>query len=179
MAQETTPTRVGKSSDFEPGAIALVEINGREIGIIRLQSGELRAVLNYCPHKGAPICKGFIGGVWQSSGPGDLSFDASQDVLVCPWHGFEFSLDFGAGALLEQALALALLSGARSRGRRFRLGLKGRRIALAATLPRIGQTLGLSWQVEGSPWRQPRAFQRRFAPSGSSSNGASGARLAR
>jgi len=24
-----------------------------------------------------------------------LSFDASQDVLVCPWHGFEFSLDSG------------------------------------------------------------------------------------
>ena len=90
MARQATPTRVGKSSDFEPGAIALVEVNGRQIGIVRLRSGELRAVLNHCPHKGAPICKGFIGGVWQSSGPGDLSFDADQDVLVCPWHGFEY-----------------------------------------------------------------------------------------
>lgn len=96
MAQEATPTRVGRSSDFEAGAISLLEVNGREIGIVRLRSGELRAVLNYCPHKGAPVCRGFIGGgVWQSSGPGDLSFDASQEVLVCPWHGFEFSLASG------------------------------------------------------------------------------------
>ena len=175
MPQETTPTRVGKSSDFEPGAIALVEINGREIGIIRLQSGELRAVLNYCPHKGAPICKGFIGGVWQSSGPGDLSFDASQDVLVCPWHGFEFSLDSGRELCWNKRSRLRFYPVTKQRAT-FSSRLEGGRTAL---LSRCGQTLGLSWQVEGSPWRQPRAFQRRFAPSGSSSNGASGARLAR
>lgn len=38
---------------------------------------------------------GIVGGVWESSGPGHLSFDGKRDVLVCPWHGFEFSLNSG------------------------------------------------------------------------------------
>ena len=74
----------------------LIQVAGREIGVIRLSSGRLRAVINRCPHKGAPICRGVIGGVWGwLVGPGQLSFDDGHDVLVCPWHGFEFSLETG------------------------------------------------------------------------------------
>lgn len=74
----------------------LVQVAGREIGVIRLREGQLRAIMNRCPHKAAPICRGKVSGVWESSGPGQLSFDDRRDVLVCPWHGFEFSLETGA-----------------------------------------------------------------------------------
>jgi nitrite reductase (NADH) small subunit len=86
---------VGHASTFKAGVMQLVQVAGREIGIIRLHTGEMRAVMNRCPHKGAPICRGIVGGAWESSGPGELSFDDSRNVLVCPWHGFAFSLTTG------------------------------------------------------------------------------------
>lgn len=95
MARERQEYRVGLSSAFATGVMQLVQVAGREIGVIRLRTGEMRAVMNRCPHKGAPICRGIVGGVWDSSGPGELSFDGRYDVLVCPWHGFEFNLATG------------------------------------------------------------------------------------
>ena len=95
MARETQEHRVGRSSEFTAGVMRLVQVAGREIGVIRLRTGQMRAILNRCPHKGAPICRGILGGVWESPGPGELSFDGRHDVLVCPWHGFEFSLTTG------------------------------------------------------------------------------------
>lgn len=86
---------MGHSSTFVPGVMHVIQLAGRDIGVIRLRNGEMRAVLNRCPHKGAPICRGIVGGLWESSGPGELSFSETNDVLVCPWHGFEFALTTG------------------------------------------------------------------------------------
>jgi nitrite reductase (NADH) small subunit len=95
LARERQQYRVGRSSEYNPGVMQLIRVAGREIGVIRLHSGKMRAVMNRCPHKGAPVCRGIVGGIWESSGPGELSFDGGRDVLVCPWHGFAFSLDTG------------------------------------------------------------------------------------
>jgi 3-phenylpropionate/trans-cinnamate dioxygenase ferredoxin subunit len=95
VAHDRQQHRIGRTSEFPRGVMKLIRVAGREIGVIRLRSGRLRAIMNRCPHKGAPICRGLIGGVWESSGPGQLSFDDRHDVLVCPWHGFEFSLETG------------------------------------------------------------------------------------
>jgi len=96
MSRDKQKIEVGRSSDFEPGAMSVVFVGTREIGVVRLRNGEIRAVLNRCPHKGAPICRGRVVGLWDSTGPGTLSFDGSRDLLVCPWHGFEFDLDDGS-----------------------------------------------------------------------------------
>lgn len=66
-----------------------------EIGIYRLLDGEFKAVLNICPHKGAPICKGTIGGTWPPSAPGTLTFAHDGHILTCPWHGREYDLRTG------------------------------------------------------------------------------------
>jgi nitrite reductase (NADH) small subunit len=95
MAREKLRHKIGRSRDFAVGEMKLVELNGREVGVIRLHNGELRAVMNRCPHKGAPICRGIVGGVWDSTGPGQLTLDEGRDVLVCPWHGFAFDLKTG------------------------------------------------------------------------------------
>jgi len=73
----------------------LMELKGHQIGVIRLGSGELRAIMNRCPHKGAPICRGMLSGVWNWTQSGEVTFERARDVLVCPWHGFEFDLDSG------------------------------------------------------------------------------------
>jgi nitrite reductase/ring-hydroxylating ferredoxin subunit len=108
MRRERQRHNIGKSENFAVGRMKLVRIGAREIGIIRLQSGQLRAVMNRCPHKGAPICQGIIGGVWDSSGPGQLTFEATRHVLVCPWHGFEYDLATGREVCWEGAGSLRM-----------------------------------------------------------------------
>lgn len=92
MATNIQKFPVGAAEDFVEGKFKLLTIGSREIGIIRLRGGTFRAVLNRCPHKGAPICKGQVGGTWPPSQPGELEFSREGQVLVCPWHGFEYDL---------------------------------------------------------------------------------------
>lgn len=95
MADAKQQQEVGKLADFPTGEFRIVAVGAREIGIIRLASGEYRAVLNHCPHRGAPICKGKVGGTWPPCEPGQLTYDMEGGVLVCPWHGYEFDLKTG------------------------------------------------------------------------------------
>lgn len=99
---------VGNAADFVVGAFKIVEVDGREIGITRLKDGGLRAVRNHCPHKGAPVCKGIIGGTWLPSAPGELVFARDGEVLVCPWHGYEFDLNTGEELFQENSSKLLM-----------------------------------------------------------------------
>ena len=36
-----------------------------------------------------------IGGTWPPSAPGALQFERDGEILVCPWHGFEYDLRDG------------------------------------------------------------------------------------
>lgn len=105
LARTSIP--VGYEADFPPGKFVMVEAAGRDIGVIRLKTGEFRAVRNRCPHKAAPICRGIVGGTWPPSGPGNLSFDRDGEILVCPWHGWEY--DLGTGEALFQTSSTRLL----------------------------------------------------------------------
>ena len=95
MAKEKKQVTVGKVADFPVGKFKIVAVEGREIGITRLASGEFRAVRNHCPHKGAPVCRGIVGGTWLPCGPGEMVYGREGEVLVCPWHGYEFDLNTG------------------------------------------------------------------------------------
>ncbi|MGZ5091453.1 MAG: Rieske (2Fe-2S) protein [Burkholderiales bacterium] len=106
--REKKEVSVGKAADFAVGQFKIVEIDGREIGITRLKSGELRAVRNHCPHKGAPVCKGIVGGTWLPCGPGEMVYGRDGEVLVCPWHGFEFDLLTGAELFQDKPLKLLM-----------------------------------------------------------------------
>lgn len=97
---QTRRLGVGRVEDFPTGKFHIVNAGGIEIGIVRLASGALHAVRNRCPHKGAPICKGILGGTWPPSRVGELAFERDGEVLVCPWHGYEF--DLGTGLELYQ-----------------------------------------------------------------------------
>ncbi|MDB5922793.1 MAG: Rieske (2Fe-2S) iron-sulfur domain protein [Betaproteobacteria bacterium] len=106
--REKKEVSVGKAADFAVGQFKIVEIDGREIGITRLKSGELRAVRNHCPHKGAPVCKGIVGGTWLPCGPGEMVYGRDGEVLVCPWHGFEFDLLTGSELFQDKPLKLLM-----------------------------------------------------------------------
>ncbi len=108
MGKEKKQVEVGKIADFPEGKCTIVEIDGKEVGIARLKNGEYRAVRNHCPHKGAPVCKGFISGTMVPGAVGELVYDRDGEILVCPWHGYEFDLDTGAVIYQESSEKLLM-----------------------------------------------------------------------
>ena len=86
--------RVGHADDIHDGTCMQVEVAGRSVGIFRV-GGQVRAVLNHCPHEGAPICQGTVRGTTLPSEPGTFRWGRENEILVCPWHGWEFALDSG------------------------------------------------------------------------------------
>ena len=86
----------GPAEAIQPGRFTIVTAGSRRIGVTRLRNGEIRALRDRCPHKAAEICKGLVGGTWLPSDPGELTYARHDEILVCPWHGFEYDLDTGA-----------------------------------------------------------------------------------
>lgn len=86
---------VGQLDEFPVGKCRIVTVGDVEVGIVRLANGEMHAIRNRCPHKGAPICKGIVGGTWPPSQVGSLDFVRDGEVLVCPWHGYEYDIKTG------------------------------------------------------------------------------------
>ncbi len=99
---------VGKADDFPVGQFKIVDIGGREVGIARLKNGEVRAVRNHCPHKGAPVCKGMVTGTSLPSEVGELCYGRDGEILVCPWHGYEFDLLTGVEIYKEKPTKLLM-----------------------------------------------------------------------
>ena len=93
--REKIEVAVGPEDSLSEGKFVIVAAGRHQVGVVKLRNGELRAVLNWCPHKGAPICRGIVGGTWPPSAPGELAFEREGEVLVCPWHGFEYALQDG------------------------------------------------------------------------------------
>ncbi|NLT05853.1 MAG: Rieske (2Fe-2S) protein [Solirubrobacterales bacterium] len=85
---------VARAADLADGERMIVEVGGRSIGIFNV-GGEYYGLLNRCPHQGAEMCKGQIGGTVSSSVPGEYHYDAGRKLLMCPWHGWEFDIRTG------------------------------------------------------------------------------------
>lgn len=99
----TSPTRrparttrfvVGRVDEIPPGERRIVEANGREIGVFNID-GRFHAMLNRCPHLGAPLCEGGIVNQIESTVPGDVRLDEGRTFVTCPFHNWEFDVETG------------------------------------------------------------------------------------
>jgi nitrite reductase/ring-hydroxylating ferredoxin subunit len=59
------------------------------IAIIRC-GDRVHALLDYCPHRGAPLSKGTV--------------DPELREVICPWHFFRFKLPYGESTIAESDL---------------------------------------------------------------------------
>lgn len=82
---------VARVGEIPPGGRKIVEIEGRSIGVFNVH-GSFVAVLNVCPHELAPVCLGAVSGTTLASMPGEYCWGREGEILVCPWHGWEFDL---------------------------------------------------------------------------------------
>ncbi len=92
----------GDAADIAEGGRLVVEAGGRAIGIYRVE-GKLYAYENWCPHQGGPVCQGLmVNRVLEvldaNKAARGFAFDETDPHIVCPWHGFEFSIKTGRHA---------------------------------------------------------------------------------
>lgn len=86
-------------AEIEEGKFLIHNINGRSAGAILL-NGQVRIVLNYCPHAGSPVCKGKVVPALLTATGQAPKVDPLKPQLRCPWHGWEFDLETGRNALV-------------------------------------------------------------------------------
>jgi nitrite reductase (NADH) small subunit len=68
-----TSFSVGNVSSFPDGEVREVHVGGEPFAICNV-NGQLHAVRGVCPHNGGPLGHGALHG----------------NMLVCPWHAWEF-----------------------------------------------------------------------------------------
>ncbi|HEY3879090.1 MAG TPA: Rieske 2Fe-2S domain-containing protein [Trebonia sp.] len=85
---------VGKVSDFQNGDRKIVDVNGKSVGVFRIDD-RFYALRNRCPHQFGPLCLGELASRAVSDGPGDVRLDPGPPLLACPWHGWEYDIATG------------------------------------------------------------------------------------
>lgn len=85
---------VAAAADIPPGARRRVTLRGHDVVLFNL-AGEFFALLDRCPHQGARLSEGVLGGFVESSGPGDYRTTRRGEVLRCPWHAWAFDIRTG------------------------------------------------------------------------------------
>lgn len=83
-----------EAGDVPDGGRAIVNVEGREIGIYRID-GQYYAIHNYCPHQGAPLCAGIVCGTTMPSDVYRYEYGRNGEIVRCPWHGWEFDIKTG------------------------------------------------------------------------------------
>ena len=79
---------VGPVEQIPPGEGRAFDVQGRQVAVFRLRSGELRAVSAVCPHRGGPLADGQVDG----------------SIVLCPLHMNAFRLSDGCSVTGQPAL---------------------------------------------------------------------------
>lgn len=87
--------KVGQLDDIPEYDALLVDIGGRQIGIFK-RGDDVYALRNLCPHKRAPlVCGTLEGTMLPTSSAGEFCYGMEEQVVKCPWHGWEFDIKTG------------------------------------------------------------------------------------
>ena len=92
--REATRHVIAAVDELPAGARKIVEVNGHEIGVFNVQ-GAYYALLNYCPHRAGPLCKGRQRPLVVSEAVGHVDYVREDEIIKCPWHQWEFDLKTG------------------------------------------------------------------------------------
>jgi nitrite reductase (NADH) small subunit len=85
---------VGNVSDFEPERLYAVEVAGRAVLLVHSVDGRFHAVRDLCPHHGAPLSAGYLGGTRAGAREG-YPVTRRGEIVRCPWHGWRFDVTTG------------------------------------------------------------------------------------
>ena len=80
--------------ELPPGTRKRVLIDNRPVLVLNIK-GELFALSDTCPHRGASLAGGVLTGHVVSTSPGEYAYSRSGEILRCPWHAWEFDVRTG------------------------------------------------------------------------------------
>lgn len=92
---------VATVEEIPEGQRKIVQVGKLSIGIFNIR-GEYHALLNYCPHLGAELCKGLVSGTTMESQVYEFIYGKDQEIIRCPWHGWEFDIKTGCSLFDEK-----------------------------------------------------------------------------
>jgi nitrite reductase/ring-hydroxylating ferredoxin subunit len=85
---------VAKAADIPEGGNKVVTVAGRDVVVFHA-NGEFFALLNRCPHEGAPLSKAACVAHLTPDAPGVFKRSRVGEMLRCPWHGWDFDMRTG------------------------------------------------------------------------------------
>jgi nitrite reductase/ring-hydroxylating ferredoxin subunit len=85
---------VAPVGELPSGSRKALTVKGRPIVVFNLD-GEFFGLLNRCPHQGASLSDGVLGGLVEGDEPGKVRCTRQGEILRCPWHGWEFDIRTG------------------------------------------------------------------------------------
>lgn len=89
---------VGPVAELRREGCRVVEVEGRYVAVVSV--GErFYALHDRCPHRGASMSQGTVDGTFVAAAPQEFVYGQHDEVIRCPWHGWEFSLDSGRSLL--------------------------------------------------------------------------------
>ena len=77
-------------------------MQGRDIVVFHV-NGEFFALLNRCPHEGAPLAKAACVAHLTSDEPGVYKRSRVGELFRCAWHGWEFDMRTGQSCSIPSA----------------------------------------------------------------------------
>jgi nitrite reductase (NADH) small subunit len=93
MTANAREARIPLVDAREEGAVRMLEVGGHRIGLYRV-AGDLHALADRCPHRGASLCAGRIGTPVEADGE-LLRVGPPRSIVRCPWHKWEFDIASG------------------------------------------------------------------------------------
>ena len=109
---------IGAVEDFKSGMPRRVQVDGRALVVVR-NLEEFHVLRDTCPHQGARLSDGRVGGVASECEAGrGITYERVGEILTCPWHGWEYDLQTGR----------PLVASNRNRVRTFRVQVESGRV---------------------------------------------------
>ena len=93
MTAQLREARIPLRDAPDEGAVRMLEVDGHRVGLYRV-AGDLHALANRCPHRGAPLCAGMIATPLEADGA-TVVLGPRHSVVRCPWHKWEFEIATG------------------------------------------------------------------------------------
>jgi alkylation response protein AidB-like acyl-CoA dehydrogenase/nitrite reductase/ring-hydroxylating ferredoxin subunit len=81
-------------AELELNVIREATVGGRNVCVVRTAAGVF-AFGAVCPHQGGSMCAGIVRGTMDPSPRNEYHFGHEGEVVVCPWHGYEFDMRTG------------------------------------------------------------------------------------